>query len=132
MTLNYLGYMLADHGLKLEEARGMIQKALNADPQNGAYLDSLGWTYFKLGQYALAEETLHKAVSRIKTDPTVHDHLGSIYEKEGKLALAVAQWERSLEASQKSLPADVDPADVAKVQKKLESAKVKLAKSSAH
>jgi tetratricopeptide (TPR) repeat protein len=132
MTLNYLGYMLADHGLKLEEARGMIQKALNADPQNGAYLDSLGWTYFKLGQYALAEETLHKAVSRIKTDPTVHDHLGSIYEKEGKLALAVAQWERSLEASQKSLPADVDPADVARVQKKLESAKVKLAKSSAH
>jgi tetratricopeptide (TPR) repeat protein len=132
MTLNYLGYMLADHGLKLEESRGMIQKALNTDPQNGAYLDSLGWVYFKLGQYALAEETLHKAVARIKTDPTVHDHLGSIYEKEGKLSLAVAQWERSLEASQKSLPADADPADIAKVQKKLESAKVKLAKASVH
>jgi len=61
----------------------------------------------------------------------VHDHLGSVYEKEGKLSLAVAQWERSLAESQKALPADVDPADVAKVQKKLESAKVKLAKESA-
>ncbi|HEY0307664.1 MAG TPA: tetratricopeptide repeat protein [Acidobacteriaceae bacterium] len=132
MVLNYFGYMLADRGTKLDEARTLIQKAVNTDPQNGAYLDSLGWVYFKLGQYALAEETLHKAVSRIKTDPTVHDHLGSIYEKEGKLALAVAQWEHSLEASKKSLPADVDPADVAKVQKKLESAKVKLARSSAH
>lgn len=131
MTLNYLGYMLADRGEKLDEARGMIQKAVNADPQNGAYLDSLGWVYFKLGQYALAEETMHKAVARLKTDPTVHDHLGSVYEKEGKLALAIAQWERSLAASQKALPADVDPADVAKVQKKLESAKVKLAKEQA-
>ena len=74
---------------------------------------------------------MHKAVARMKTDPTVHDHLGSVYEKEGKLSLAVAQWERSLAASQKALPADVDTADVAKVQKKLESAKGKLAKESA-
>jgi len=128
MTLNYLGYMLADRGEKLDEAHTMIQKAVDDDPQNGAYLDSLGWVYFKLGQYALAEETMHKAVDRLKTDPTVRDHLGSVYEKEGKLSLAVAQWERSLAASQKALPADVDPADVAKVQKKLENAKVKLAK----
>jgi len=131
MTLNYLGYMNADRGVKLDESRTMIQKAVDSDPQNGAFLDSLGWAYYKLGQYALAEETMHKAVARMKTDPTVHDHLGSVYEKEGKLSLAVAQWERSLAASQKALPADVDPADIAKVQKKLESAKVKLAKESA-
>jgi len=131
MVLNYLGYMNADRGVKLDESRTMIQKAVDSDPQNGAYLDSLGWAYFKLGQYALAEETMHKAVAKLKTDPTVHDHLGSVYEKEGKLSLAVAQWERSLAESQKALPADVDPADVAKVQKKLESAKVKLAKESA-
>ncbi|HXB62171.1 MAG TPA: tetratricopeptide repeat protein [Acidobacteriaceae bacterium] len=131
MTLNYLGYMLADRGQKLDEAHTMIQKAVDDDPENGAYLDSLGWVYFKLGQYALAEETMHKAVARLRTDPTVRDHLGSVYEKEGKLSLAVAQWERSLAASQKSLPADVDPDDVAKVQKKLESAKVKLARESA-
>jgi tetratricopeptide (TPR) repeat protein len=127
-TLNYLGYMLADRGVKLDEARAMIQKAVDSDPQNGAYLDSLGWVYYKLGQYALAEETMHKAVARMTSDPTVRDHLGSVYEKEGKLPLAVAQWERSLADSQKALPADVDPVDVAKVQKKLESAKMKLAK----
>ncbi len=131
MTLNYLGYMLADRGQKLDEAHTMIQKAVDSDPQNGAYLDSLGWAEFKLGQYALADQIMQKAVVRMKDDPTVHDHLGSVYEKEGKLSLAVAQWERSLAASQKALPADVDPDDVAKVQKKLESAKVKLAKASA-
>ena len=131
MALNYFGYELADRGVKLDEARAMIQKAVDADPQNGAYLDSLGWVYFKLGQYALAEQYLLKAVQRLKTDPTVHDHLGSIYEKEGKLGLAVAQWERSLAESQNSLSPDVDPDDVARVQKSLGLAKVKLAKSTA-
>ena len=57
MTLNYLGYMLADHGVKLNEALAMIQKAVELDPQNYAYLDSLGWAYYKLGQYNLAETT---------------------------------------------------------------------------
>jgi len=131
MALNYLGYMLADRGQKLDEAHTMIQKAVDSDPQNGAYLDSLGWVYFKLGQYALADQIMQKAVARMKTDPTVRDHLGSVYEKEGKLSLAVAQWERSLAESQKALPADGDPEDVSKVQKKLESAKVKLAKEQA-
>jgi tetratricopeptide (TPR) repeat protein len=134
MTLNYYGYMLADRGVRLDEARAMIQKAVDAEPQNGAYLDSLGWAYFKLGQYQLADDYMHKAVARLKSDPTVHDHLGCIYEKEGKLSLAVAQWESSLAESQKALSADVDPADVARVQKKLDVARIKLAKSapSAH
>ena len=57
MTLNYLGYMLGDRGVKLDEALAMVQKAVQLDPQNGAYLDSLGWVYFKMGQYALAEAT---------------------------------------------------------------------------
>src|SRR5277367_2483607 len=55
MTLNYLGYMLGDRGVRLDEALSMVQKAVQLDPQNGAYLDSLGWVYFKMGQYALAE-----------------------------------------------------------------------------
>src|SRR3984885_210503 len=54
MTLNYLGYMLGDRGVKLDDALSMVQKAVQLDPQNGAYLDSLGWVYFKMGQYALA------------------------------------------------------------------------------
>ena len=96
MTLNYLGYMLADHGTKLQEALTMIKKAVELDPQNYAYLDSLGWAYFKLGQYNLAETDLRKAVERNSTDATVHDHLGELYEKTGRLKLAAAQWEASL------------------------------------
>jgi predicted Zn-dependent protease len=109
----------------------MIQKAVDLDPQNGAYLDSLGWVYFKSGQYGLAEQNLLKAKERISTDPTVHDHLGEVYEKTGKLKQAVAQWERSMTEYAHSLPADADPADVAKVQHKLENARVKLSKLTA-
>jgi len=126
--LNYLGYMLADRGVKLPEALTLIRKAVELDPQNGAYLDSLGWVYFKSGQYGLAEENLRKAMERMSTDPTVHDHLGEVYEKTGKLKLAVNQWERSMTEYAHSLPADADPADVAKVQHKLENARVKLAR----
>jgi tetratricopeptide (TPR) repeat protein len=126
--LNYLGYMLADRGVQLPEALTMIRKAVELDPQNGAFLDSLGWVYYKSGQYALAEESLRKANERINSDPTVHDHLGEVYEKTGNLKMAVAQWERSMSEYASSLPADADPADVAKVQRKLENARVKLSK----
>ncbi|HLY40375.1 MAG TPA: tetratricopeptide repeat protein [Terracidiphilus sp.] len=128
MVLNYLGYMLADKGMKLPEAVKMIRKAVEQEPMNGAYLDSLGWAYFKLGQYELAEENLRQAVDREQTDPTVHEHLGDLYEKTGRIRLAAAQWELSLSEFAKSVPADVEPGDVSKVQKKLENAHVKLAK----
>ena len=128
MTLNYLGYMLADRGEKLDEALAMIQKAVELDPQNYAYLDSLGWAYFKLGKYNLAEEDLRKAVERNTTDPTVHDHLGELYEKTGRLKLAAAQWEESLNEYARTVQADIDPGDVGKVQKKLDSVRVRLAK----
>jgi len=126
--LNYLGYMLADRGVRLPEALALIRKAVDLDPQNYAFLDSLGWVYFKSGQYALAEENLRKANERSNSDPTVHDHLGEVYEKTGNLKMAVAQWERSMSDYASSLPADADPTDVAKVQHKLENARVKLAK----
>jgi tetratricopeptide (TPR) repeat protein len=127
-VLNYLGYMLADRGVRLPEALSLIRKAVDLDPQNGAFLDSLGWAYYKSGEYALAEENLRKANERMNTDPTVHDHLGEVYEKTGNLKMAVEQWERSMTEYAHSLPADVDPVDVAKVQHKLENARVKLAK----
>jgi tetratricopeptide (TPR) repeat protein len=130
MTLNYLGYMLADRGVKLSDALAMLQKAVQLDPQNYAYLDSLGWAYFKLGQYPLAEENLRKASERVSTDPTVHDHLGELYEKTGRLRLAVAQWDQSLTQYGRTVAADVDETDVNKLQKKLENAKVKLARES--
>jgi tetratricopeptide (TPR) repeat protein len=128
MTLNYLGYMWADKGIKLPEALKMIRKAVDIEPMNGAYLDSLGWAYFKMGEYELAEDNLRQAVNRDQTDPTVHMHLGDLYEKTGRIRLAAAQWELSLDEFAKSSPADVEPGDVAKVQKKLESARVRLAK----
>jgi len=127
-ALNYLGYMLADRSTKLDEALNFIKKAVALEPANGAYLDSLGWAYFRLGKYELAEDNLIKASQRIGTDPTVQDHLGDLYQKTGRLKLAAAHWERALAEWNKTVAAEVDPAEVAKVQRKLESAKMKLAK----
>ncbi|MGD0938891.1 MAG: tetratricopeptide repeat protein [Terracidiphilus sp.] len=128
MTLNYLGYMLADKGIRLPEALDMIRKAVKAEPMNGAYLDSLGWVYFKMGDNEQAEEYLRQAVARDQTDPTVHDHLGDVYEKTGRIRLAAAQWQLSLAQFAKSVQVDIEPAELAKVQKKLETARIKLAK----
>lgn len=126
-ALNYLGYMLADRGQRLEEALGYIQKAVRLEPENGAYLDSLGWAYFKMGNYDLAEQNLRKATERMGNDGTIQDHMAELYEKKGDLRQAVAHWERALAEWSKANPADVDSADVARVQKKLEFTKVRLA-----
>ncbi len=129
-VLNDLGFMLADRSMKLPEALKMIQRAVELDPQNGAYLDSLGWVYFKLGQYTQAEEYLHKAIDRTSSDPSIHDHLADVLEKTGHLKQAVDQWERSMTEYAHSLPADADPQDIAKVKRKLDDARTKLAKVS--
>jgi len=128
MALNYLGYMLADRGTRLDEALGYIRRAVALEPQNGAYLDSLGWVYYKMGNYDLAEENLRRASERMSNDPTVQDHLGELYQRTGRLKLAATHWERSLEEWNKTIPAEVDSESVAKVQRELESARVKLAK----
>src|SRR5207302_10454570 len=100
------------------------------DPSNGAYLDSLGWAYFKLGKFDLAEEKLVKAAQQpnMGSDPTVQDHLGDLYQRTGRLTLAAAHWERALEEWNKTIAAEVDQSDVSRVAKKLESAKVKPAR----
>ena len=131
MTLNYLGYMMADHGTHLEEALGYIKRAVQLDPANGAYLDSLGWAYFKLGNYDMAEEQLRKASEHMASDPTVQEHLGDLYQKTGRLKQAAAHWERSLQEWARTVPAEVDQDSVAKIQKKLDAAKVKLAREGA-
>jgi len=127
MALNYLGYMLADRNIHLEEALNLIKRAVELDPQNGAYLDSLGWAYFRLGNYDQAEENLRRAADKTPADATVQDHIAELYSKTGKLKLAAMHWERALTEWNRSAPADVDQQDVARVQKKLESTKVKLA-----
>lgn len=128
MTLNYMGYMFADKGVRLPEALKLIRKAVEQEPMNGAYLDSLGWVYFKMGDYELAEDNLRQAVERDQTDPTVHDHLGDLYEKTGRIRQAAAQWELSVAEYQKTPTLDQEPGDMAKVEHKLETARVKLAK----
>jgi tetratricopeptide (TPR) repeat protein len=127
-TLNYLGYMNADRGVKLEESLNYVKQALTLDPNNGAYLDSLGWVYFKLGKYDQAEENLTKAEAHMNSDPTVQEHLGDLYQKTGRLKLAAAHWERSVQEWNKTVPAEQDTEAFAKVQQKLDAAKVKLAK----
>ena len=127
-VLNYLGYMLADHNTKLEEALAMIKKAIDEEPANGAYLDSLGWAYFKLGKYDLAEDNLIKASQHVMgADPTVQEHLGDLYQKTGRLKLAASHWERAVDEWNKTVAPEIDQEALAKVQKKLESAKVRLA-----
>jgi len=127
-TLNYLGYMNADRGVKLDESLSYIKQALAFEPNNGAYLDSLGWAYFKLGKYDLAEENLNKAAVHMGSDPTVQEHLGDLYQKTGRLKLAAAHWDRAVQEWNKTVPAEQDSEAFAKVQQKLDAAKVKLAK----
>ncbi len=95
-VLNYLGYMLADMGVRLEEARDYIQKALEKDPYNGSYLDSLGWVYFKLDDLELAEKNLVLASQINDADPTILEHLGDLYYKLGDLNKARQYYEQSV------------------------------------
>ena len=127
-TLNYLGYMNADRDVRLEESLNYIKQAVSLEPTNGAYLDSLGWAYFKLGKYDLAEENLAKASMRMDSDPTVQDHLGDLYQKTGRLKLAAAHWERAVEEWNKTVAPEVDTELFVATQKKLDAAKVRLAR----
>jgi tetratricopeptide (TPR) repeat protein len=129
-ALNYLGYMLADRNVRLEEASQMIRKALEIDPDNGAYLDSLGWVNFRMDKLDEAEKNLRLSIERVNGDPTVYDHLGDVYLKQGKVKDAIAQWQQSLKEWEKTPQSETDPDEVAKVTKKLESARVRLARES--
>lgn len=130
LVLNNYGFMLADRGVQLEQALSMIRKAVKLEPTNYAYLDSLGWAYYRLGKYPQAQANLERAVARDGMDPTVHEHLGDLYEKTGRLKEAEAQWELSLNEFAHTVQADMDQGEVARVQKKLDSARVRLAKES--
>jgi tetratricopeptide (TPR) repeat protein len=127
MTLNYLGYMLADRGLRLEEARKYIETALDHDPNNGAYLDSMGWVYYQLNRLDQAEQYLLRAIQRVPRDATILDHLGDVYYKTGRLHEASLQWQKALGQAQRPSSSDTDPQDIAKIQKKLDDVKVRLA-----
>jgi Tfp pilus assembly protein PilF len=127
-AMNYIGYMLADANLRLEESLGLITKALDIEPGNGAYLDSLGWVQFRLGRFDDAEKNLRLALEKTPRDPTVHDHMANVLMKESKVREAVSQWETSLKEWESSSPADIEPEEIAQVRRNLEAAKVRLAR----
>ena len=93
--LNCLGYTYAEEGIKLDLAEEMVRKALEAEPENGAYLDSLGWIYYKKGDVEKAKEYTLKAISLIK-DPDVYEHLGDIYINLGDQEEGVRYYQEGL------------------------------------
>jgi Tfp pilus assembly protein PilF len=97
IALNNLGYFLAERGEKLEEALNLIEQAVQSNPTNPSYLDSLGWAYFKLGKHVEAEKYLKNALRFDNSSSTIHEHLGDVYQKQGKLDLAKSAWQKALE-----------------------------------
>jgi predicted Zn-dependent protease len=119
--------MLAERGTKLDEAQQMISKALDQDPDNGAYLDSLGWVHFQQNHLDQAAQELERALDKIGKDPTVHEHLGAVYFKQGKIREAIRQWEASVSEWNATAPGEKDQDEIAKVTKELETARVRIA-----
>jgi tetratricopeptide (TPR) repeat protein len=129
-VLNYYGYMLGDLGQRLDESEALVKSALKQEPYNGAYLDSLGWIYYKQNKLGEAEATLRKAVDRDSHDPTIHSHLGDVYSKLGRSELAAAEWEKSLSEWRRSLPADLETEKIAELEKKVGQTRHRVAQKS--
>ena len=111
-TLNYLGYMWAEGGENLEKAHEMLTRAVGQEPTNGAYVDSLGWVYFRLGQLDLAEKYLVDATKLLPRDATVHEHLGDVLAARGDL-------DRALRSYRAALDLDPESKDVDKIRNKI-------------
>jgi tetratricopeptide (TPR) repeat protein len=126
-TLNYYGYMLADRGVRLDEATSLIKRALVEEPGSAAFKDSLGWAYYKQDKLPEAEELLRQALQHEAHDPTILSHLGDIYAKMGKESLAEAQWQKSVNEWHRALPAEFEPAKMAEVEQKISALKHRLA-----
>jgi len=120
-ALNYLGYLLALKGDRLDEAIDLVRKALVAEPDNGAFMDSLGWAYFRKGELGEAEKYLGQAATRLPKNSEVQDHLGDVLAKRGRLPDAVEAWTRALDG-------DGSDIDRAEIQKKINDARSKIRK----
>jgi tetratricopeptide (TPR) repeat protein len=121
IALNYLGYMLAERGERLDESVGYLKRALEVEPENPSYLDSLGWAYFKADKLDLAETNLKRAADQLKTNSVIQEHYGQVLFKLGRYDEAIAAWTRALAG-------DGDSIDKADVDKKIKAAKQKLPK----
>ncbi len=107
-TLNYLGYMLVEDGAQLDEAVTMIRQAVAADPDNGSYIDSLGWAFYKQGRLDEARTHLQRAAGLSKTNSVIQDHLGDVLHALDDRPGAIAAWERALAGDGES----IDPSSI--------------------
>jgi tetratricopeptide (TPR) repeat protein len=114
LTLNYLGYSWVDQSLNLKEAMDLIRKAVQKRPNDGYFVDSLGWAYYRQADFAQAVKQLERAVELKPDDPVINDHLGDAYWKVGRRLEATFQWKQALD-----LKPEAD--DEAKIKKKLEA-----------
>ena len=117
-ALNYLGYMFAERGARLDEAVSLVRQALEIEPDNPSFLDSLGWAYFQQGRLDLADRPLTDAAAKLPGSSVVQDHLGDLRFKQERYADAIAAWERSLAGDGESI-------DRAAIEGKLRRAKEK-------
>jgi tetratricopeptide (TPR) repeat protein len=120
-VLNYLGYMLAERGERLDESVNYVKKALEIEPDNGSYLDSLGWAYYKADKLELAESNLRRAADQLKSNSVIQDHYGDVLLKMGRIDEAIAAFNRALTG-------DGDSIDRAEIDKKIRAAKQKQIK----
>ncbi len=116
-VLNYLGYSLLERHEKLDEALSMIETAVDASPDSGYIVDSLGWGLYRLGRYEEAVEPMEKAVSLMPVDPVVNDHLGDVLWAVGRELEARFQWQRALSFAENDQNDEVDPE---RIRRKLE------------
>jgi len=112
---------LADRGERLDESVGYLKKALQIDPENGSYLDSLGWAYFKSNKFDLAADNLQRAAGQLKTNSVIQDHYAEVLFKLGRYDEAIDAWTRALAG-------DGDSIDRGEIDKKIRTAQQKLKK----
>jgi tetratricopeptide (TPR) repeat protein len=118
-SYNYLAYMWADHNLRLDEAEQMIKLALQSDPNNGAYIDTLGWLEYRQGRFDQALIDLLRAAQKLThDDPVVFEHIGDTFAKMNKIAQALDAWQKAL---------NLDPQNKT-LTEKIDNAKTKMSK----
>jgi Flp pilus assembly protein TadD len=113
-VLNYLGYSWIDQGVHLDEGMDMIKRAVQQRPDDGYIVDSLGWAYFRIGNYEEAVKQLEHAIELKPEDPTINDHLGDAYWRIGRTLEAQFQWAHARDLKP-------DPEDLPKIEAKLKN-----------
>ena len=123
-VLNYLGYSWIDQGVNLDEGMDMIRRAVQLRPKSGFIIDSLGWAYYRIGEYEKAVRELERAVQLMPSDPTINDHLGDAYWQVGRKLEATFQWKIALAA-------ETPPEDPEEIERKLKEGLKKPEKNEA-